>query len=320
MNPGRPGRWRQLALLTVAVLAVHWLLLRPGAPRLATTPEVTGPRFATRSVVLPQAVAAPVPAAQPESSPSPIAAPPAPRVVRSARPSRPASAARSTGAQRPAAPLTESLTAWPSAVLHYDVQAQARGVTLAGSAQLEWQQDGQRYAARLELSAPGLRTRVQESTGEIGASGLAPERYSDRSRSEQAAHFDRAGGRIVFSNNQPDAPWQPGMQDRLSVVLQLAMLVAAQPARFVPGAEVAIPTASTREAGEWIFRVLGEEDLSLPGGVQRALRLERLPRKEYDQKVELWLAPGLAYAPVRLRLTNPDGGWVDQRWSSTDRR
>ena len=51
----------------------------------------------------------------------------------------------------------------------------------------------------------------------------------------------------------------------------------------------------------------------------RALKLQRLPRREYDQKVELWFAPGKDYAPVRLRLTNPDGGVVEQRWASTDR-
>jgi hypothetical protein len=236
------------------------------------------------------------------------------------RPARAASTAAQAGGQPAATPLPASITAWPSAVLHYEVDARSRGILLAGSARLDWQQDGSRYEARLELSAPGLRPRVQQSTGEIGPAGLLPERFSDRSRSEQAAHFDRAGGRIVFSNNQPDAPWQPGMQDRLSVILQLAMLASAQPARFAPGTEIAIPTAGTREAGEWIFRVLGEESLQLPGGEVQALRLERLPRREYDQKVELWLAPGLAYAPVRLRLTNPDGGWVDQRWSSTDRR
>ena len=50
-----------------------------------------------------------------------------------------------------------------------------------------------------------------------------------------------------------------------------------------------------------------------------AVRLTRAPRKEYDVKVELWLAPGAAYAPVRLRLTQPNGDWVDQQWSSTDR-
>ena len=319
MTPGRPARWRQLALLTVAVLAAHLLLLRPGTPRLAQTREPPGPRFATRSVVIPPAAALPLPAvAAAEAAATPP--PPVPRAVRLDRTGGAAAATRRSGAQKATTALAVPLTAWPSAVLHYEVQAQARGVTLAGTARLDWHQDGRRYEARLELAAPGLRPRVQESTGEIGADGLVPERFSDRSRGEQATHFDRAAGRIVFSNNQPAADWLPGTQDRLSVVLQLAMLAAAQPARFAPGAEVVIPTATTREAGEWVFRVLGEEDLQLPGGAVRALRLERLPRREYDQKVELWLAPGLAYAPVRLRLTNPDGGWGDQRWSSTDRQ
>jgi hypothetical protein len=215
--------------------------------------------------------------------------------------------------------LPTSLTAWTSAVLHYELQVRSRGLTVEGSARLDWQQDGQRYDARLELAAPGLRPRVQQSSGAIDAGGLSPERFSDRSRSEQATHFDRGTGRVVFSNNQPQADWIAGMQDRLSVLLQLAMLAAAQPGRWRPGTQVVIPTATTREADEWIFRVLAEEALVLPGGTLSALKLERLPRREFDQKVELWLAPGLAYAPVRLRLTNPDGGWVDQRWASTDR-
>jgi hypothetical protein len=309
MNPGRPARWRQLALLTVAVLAVHGMLLRPGVTRLAPAREAAL-RFQTRGIAPePVAAAVAVPAQVAEAQ---VAAPaPRPRAVRAA------SAAAPTPAPTP---WPASLTAWPSAVLHYEVAVQARGIALAGTARLDWQQDGEHYEARLELSAPGLRPRVQQSTGEISAAGLVPERFSDRSRSEQATHFDRVAGRIVFSNNQPGADWVTGMQDRLSVVLQVAMLVAAQPARFAEGNEVAIPTATTREAGEWLFRVVGEENLALPGGAVRALKLERRPRREYDQRVELWLAPGQAYAPVRLRLTNADGGWVDQRWSSTDRR
>jgi hypothetical protein len=322
MNPGRPARWRQLALLTVAVLAAHWALLRPGVSRLAP-PRQAALRFDTRSIA-PQPVAAsvaapPEPVAAPVPPPAPAAAPPVPP-PRPVVP-RPRPAAAPAAVPPPAhTPWPDSLTAWPSAVLHYEVAVQARGIALAGTARLDWQQDGQHYDARLELSGPGMHPRVQQSTGAISAAGLVPERFSDRSRSEQATHFDRAGGRIVFSNNRPQADWVAGMQDRLSVVLQVAMLAAAQPARFAPGNEVAIPTATTREAGEWLFRVRGEEELELPGGNVRALKLERLPRGEYDQRFELWLAPGQAYAPVRLRLTNSDGGWVDQRWSSTDRR
>ena len=76
---------------------------------------------------------------------------------------------------------------------------------------------------------------------------------------------------------------------------------------------------STREAEPWVFTVEGEEQLQLPGGNVAALKLTRNPRKEFDQKVELWLAPGMDYVPVRLRLTQPNGDWVDQQWSSTDR-
>ncbi|NNU44939.1 DUF3108 domain-containing protein [Ramlibacter sp. B156] len=179
----------------------------------------------------------------------------------------------------------------------------------------------QRPAIRPEALAvrPGRARSGAAQRGRDHRGGLAPGRFSDKSRGEQATHFDRTRRRVTFSNNRPDAPLAPGMQDRLSVVVQLSMLAAGEPARFGPGTQIAIPTASTREAEDWIFRVVSEEDLDLPGGRVRALKLERLPRKEFDQKVELWLAPGKDYAPVRLRLTNPDGGSVDQRWASTDR-
>ena len=311
MSPGRHGRRRQLALLTVAVLAVHLALLRPRPPVLAPQREA-GVQFATRSIV-PPPLPPPGIAGQ---EPAPRPAAPRPAVKKP----MPASARPASAPTAAATPWPDALTAWPSAVLHYTLEVRSRGVTTEGTAHLDWQQDGARYAARLELSAPGLRPRVQQSSGAIGAQGLAPERFSDRSRSEQATHFDSGTGRVVFSNNKPQAGWVAGMQDRLSVLLQLAMLAAAQPARLVPGTQLAIPTATTREADAWIFRVVGEEILSLPGGDVPTLKLERPPRRDYDQGIELWLAPGQAYAPVRLRLTNPDGGWVDQRWSSTDRR
>lgn len=207
----------------------------------------------------------------------------------------------------------------PSVRLHYDVQAQYRGFTLGGRAELSWRHDGQAYEARLEASALGRPSRVQRSVGRVTAQGLAPDYFSDRSRSEKATHFDREKNRLVFSNNRPEAPLAEGMQDRLSVVLQLAALVGGGPDRHVAGTTITVPTAGTGDAENWVFSVEGEEDLRLPGGNVRALKLQRLPRKEYDQKVELWLAPRMDYAPVRLRLTNPNGDTVDQRWSSTDR-
>lgn len=326
MSAGPARRSRQLALLGTGVLAAHVVLLQGAPPTLAPAREATLAQFTTRSIAPP--VPPPLPVAAPEpppARPAATAARPRPAVrapvaaPAEAIAARPAAPAPPPAAAPPALALPGAAVPLPSAVLHYELTVRSRGVTLAGEARLDWRHDGQRYTASLALSAPGLRERVWESVGGIAADGLRPDRFSDRSRSAQATHFDRAAGRVVFSNNQPEAAWSEGMQDRLSVVLQLGMLVAAAPQRFPPGAEIVLPTATTRQAEEWQFRVVGEEELALPGGPLRTLKLEKLPRREYDQRVELWLAPGQAYAPVRLRLTNADGGWVDQRWSSTDR-
>ncbi|RYY94851.1 MAG: DUF3108 domain-containing protein [Comamonadaceae bacterium] len=270
------------------------------------------------------------PAALPAAIESPPPAPAAPRVAAatSAPAPAPASAARQADAAAsiaPAAPAPATpspaphVAVPPSARYHYDVAVQAKGFNLRGKGELEWRHDGHAYEAKLELSNPFLPRRIQRSTGRITEDGLAPAYFLDKSRSEQAAHFERDKGRVTFSNNRPPEDLVPGLQDRLSVLLQLSAMAAGQPARFRPGAEIVIPTASTREAEDWIFAVEGEEDLQLPGGAVRALKLHRKPRKEFDLRLELWLAPRMDYAPVRVRLTNPNGDTVDQRWSSTDK-
>jgi hypothetical protein len=216
------------------------------------------------------------------------------------------------------APAPATVSVPPPARLHYEVTVRKGLLSLAGRAVLDWRHDGQDYEARLEATSIA-GSRVQRSTGRITPQGLAPGYFWDKARGEQATHFDREHGRLVFSNNRPEAAIEDGMQDRLSVMMQLAALVAGEPAKYPPGTQIALPTASTRGAETWVFAVAGEEDLALPGGAVRALKLQRLPRRDYDQKVELWLAPGMAYAPVRLRLTNPNGDTVDNRWSSTDK-
>jgi hypothetical protein len=97
-------------------------------------------------------------------------------------------------------------------------------------------------------------------------------------------------------------------------------IVAASPERFVPGATTALQVAGTREADPWQFTVEAREVLALPAGSLATLKLTRQPRGAYDTRLEVWLAPGQAYAPVRLRLTPPNGDWLDLQWSGTDKR
>ena len=49
------------------------------------------------------------------------------------------------------------------------------------------------------------------------------------------------------------------------------------------------------------------------------LKLTRKPRREYDQKVEVWFAPSLGFLPVRNRITQANGDFVDQQLKSVAR-
>ena len=199
-----------------------------------------------------------------------------------------------------------------SALLKYQVLGQAKGLNYWASAELAWQQDGQAYESRLTVSAFLLGSRTQTSKGTLGPEGLMPTRFGDKNRSELAAHFQRDKGVISFSANSPDAPLLKGAQDRLSVVMQISSLLAGDPTRFPLGTMLSFQTVSQREAEIWHFLVEKEELLQLPFGEINAIKLNRKPRREFDQQIELWFAPTLSYLPVRLRITNANGDFVDQ--------
>lgn len=221
-------------------------------------------------------------------------------------------------APRPAPDRLSSVSAYAlpgSANLKYKVEANK--FPFSASAELRWQQDGESYEARLELSAFG-QARVQTSRGQVTPQGLAPIRFSDKFRSEVAAHFVREKGKVTFSANTPDVPLLAGAQDRLSILLQLAAMVAGDPGHYPQATTIAIQTIGARDADTWLFTVGAEETLKLPGGEQATLKLVRNPRQEFDQKVELWLAPALNYMPARIRITEPNGDFIDQKWLATE--
>lgn len=185
------------------------------------------------------------------------------------------------------------------------------------NAELLWRNQGDSYSARLRYSAFGI-ARVQTSQGRITDTGLAPERFSDKYRSEVAAHFNYDQHKVTFSANTPDAPLLAGAQDRLSVLLQLGGLLASEPTRYASGSTFTVQTVGARSADTWLFTFILSETLQLPGGTLQTLRLERLPREPYDQKVEVWLSPDLDYLPVRIRITEANGDTADQQWSATE--
>ena len=337
--------------MTLLVLLVHLWLLGAAPFSLSPSPLAPAQPFITRTLVLsrPKALPATKPAALPIPKPvnkRPVRPPPVSAQTTEATLSRPTVSASASPAPEPAPalsppgqpsepvaaePLAE-VTAAPRTLREPTVQTSA--VLLPGSALLKykvetnkfpysargellWQQDGQQYKAKLSFSAFG-QTRQQTSQGQLTPEGLAPVRFADKYRSEVAAHFNQAQGKVTFSANTPDAPLLTGAQDRLSVLLQLAAQIAANPSQFGPATTVTVQVVGARDADTWLFTVGEEETLKLPGGEQRALKLTRNPRSPYDQQVELWLGTHLDYLPIRLKVTESNGDFIDQQWLSLE--
>ena len=274
----------------------------------------------------------PTPTAEVQAAPVTAAVPIAPALEPAATPARePQPPAPPSAAAEPrvaASPLPVPLGGGAglsavsipgSLVLKYVATGESAKRQYSGEATLVWRHDGSAYEARLEMKVSLITARAMSSVGRITPEGLAPTRFGDRRFTEQAAHFDRPGARITFSNNAPAAAMLGGAQDRLSLLVQLGAMLAGDSKKFPSGTSIAVQTASDREASIWTFQVGETQTLQTPGGNVEAIKLTRKLRHEFDQKIELWLAPSLEYLPVRILQTEANGNFVDTRWRASER-
>lgn len=249
------------------------------------------------------------------SEAEPPAQPVAPTAVTATAPASAASAPPPGASQTPVTAM-----ALPASVqLDYKMTGSAKGLTYYANGELVWKNTGNVYNASMTVKALFIGSRTLSSTGQVSDQGLAPSRFTDKSRTEVAAHFEPDKGQISFSANTPTLPWTPGAQDRVSVFMQLGGMLAGNPAAFPVGSQISLRTVGPRDADMWTFLVEAEERLSLPFGELATLKVSRKPRHEYDQKLEIWYAPALGYLPVRNKITQANGDFVDQELRTLSR-
>ena len=199
----------------------------------------------------------------------------------------------------------------PPVLLSYRMTGQEKGLNYHASGELRWQHNEAAYALSLSVKAFLVGTRHWRSQGDITSAGLAPTRFSDSWRNERAAHFDRAQNRVVFSSNAPVAALEPGAQDQISLYVQLAAAMAGDPQRFQPGARLQVQTATTRDALPWLLTLGPPETLLLDGQAVPTAKWVCQPRNRFDAKVEFWVSAQNAWMPVRIRISQVSGSFID---------
>lgn len=304
---------RQQAAAPAAAVQVRLIDAAPETPAPATS-VVAEPELAPAPVPVPPvkvvamrpraAARVPTPAPQPAPPPAP---PPAPMLI-------PAVAevpviAMPVAMLAVAAPVTEA-AAGLDTIPHYRTQmppaltlryVMQRGA-LSGRGELSWRPEGERYELKLVGSVAGLTVLTQTSSGGFDAAGVAPLRFTDQRlrRGTKAANFQREAGKITFSGPSTEFPLRAGAQDRLSWMVQLGAIVAAETKLRGVGAKVVMYVVGANgEAGLWAFDCMAIESVTTGAGTVSALKFVREPREPYDTQVQVWIDPAQHYLPVR---------------------
>jgi hypothetical protein len=309
---GRANRAGAAALLLLTVLALHLLALQ-AVPREHEAPASRPFAVVVRNVAAP---GAPGDVAERAGAPEAATAMPPARAT-----AAPAAAPRAKRAERTpvrnpaavpapaAAPTVEAQAPPPTrppppATLRFTLLRGAQ----SGLAELHWQHDGQRYEARFAAAFDGGARWQWLSRGGFDAAGVAPERFVSQGRRTAAAvNFQRDAGKITFSGPTLEHPLEPGAQDRLTWMLQLAAIAQARAPRA--GERIAMQVAGPRgDAEAWRFEVLGDDVLDTAAGPIQVLRLRREAQHRHDTRIEVWLDPARHHLPVRALLSNEDDG------------
>ena len=272
----------------------------PPRARVATEPQTAAqPRARPR----PQAGAAAPPATAAQSAPPssipPSAAPPA-----SAPPAGQALAdAADDGAEPLQMPGRYRVRMPDAVVLSYTHTRQAT----AGAppqrlpdARINWRSDGERYV----LTVDGVLGHLA-SQGGSGDAGVRPRRAVDEGAGA-AAVIEFADGEVRFGADGRSVPDSTGIQDRASLLMQLAGIGLGEPDQVQAGGTLDVVVAGADDITVERFLVLGTETLATPLGAVEAWHLAQRAAPGLA-RLEVWLAPARGWLPVQLRLGGAGG-------------
>lgn len=289
----------------------------PAAP--AATPARSRAAHKVRAPAVAVSAAAPPVVAAAEAEPPKVddaaSAPQAPVAAASA----PSDASSAVAAAEPASAPAANGFVWPSATkVSYILNGNYRG-DLNGRAEVEWIRVGERYQVNVDLYAgpefAPIFSRHMTSEGEIAESGLVPERYGE----ETQFLTNRRHVGVTFSAdsvelaNGDKRERLPGVQDTASQFIQFTWLFGSKPELLHVGASFVFPLALPRSMKSWTYDVVGEETLYTPFGELPVFHLKPriVERKPGELTVEMWFAPELRYLPVRIRIEQDAGTYVD---------
>jgi hypothetical protein len=211
------------------------------------------------------------------------------------------------------------------AVLEYRVTAldpKKPDQSLVGRGTLSFHSDADHYRATLDAHIQALffslTALTSESVGQVASDGLEPQQYSEKTRNKptSTATFTRdqnGSSRVSFSQGADVPNAAPGVQDRLTILLQVGALMQLDSSLKQPGARFSIPVAGLKgNVDVWNFEVQGLEPVHTDTGTIDGWHVARVLRPgTNDRGVEIWVSNKVPSIPLRVRYSEPEGSTID---------
>ena len=198
----------------------------------------------------------------------------------------------------------------PSADLSYDAVAIKGSSKVEGRGLVKWLHDGRHYSITGEASVLFLSVLSYRSEGRLGEVGILPELYTEKrlGKSSTNTHFHRERQTISFSASTNNYAVKGGEQDRGSVFWQLAGLARGNPEKLQAGLSFELIIAGSRTADPWRVTVHGMEPIALGQGRTDAWHMSMIrPDGGNDYQLEVWIAPGQDWYPVKIMYVDRKG-------------
>ena len=218
-------------------------------------------------------------------------------------------------------PLGQAMAAGASSVgsMRFDVHYGGQGFKV-GEARHDWKIGPKGYAMSLNLEAKGLASLFglqyeQRSSGTVRPTGLQPDVFSvdQRRRKRDSAHFDWNAARVSIRRDDKERRSEviaSGDQDVLSLWHQVRRFARSEQ-------PVVLKVVTGKSIKRVSVRALGQEMLKLPIGEVETLRMQaQAAGGELD--IDIWLSLQHDLLPVRIRITDDEGGVLDQRAAMID--
>jgi hypothetical protein len=216
-----------------------------------------------------------------------------------------------------------ALPVWGAPPQHIEAtyQLTKRG-QLFGTAHETFQHDASQYRIESITSAVGIFALFAKgkirllSNGEMTTNGLRPLHFEHHRGDDPAklivADFDweKHSATHHYDGKSESVELPSGTQDRISLLYQFM---------FKPphGAGVELAMSNGRQINRYLYKVIGEETVVTPAGRFETVHLSRRLGEQRDG-VEVWLARGRHYFPVRIALDENDGGTLEQELTSLE--